>query len=30
MMLGYTAGIGLVFLVDVFFFMRQGHLIHLW
>ena len=30
MMPGYATGIGLVFLVDLFFFMGQGHMIHLW
>ncbi len=30
MTLGYIAGIGLVFLVDVFFFMGQGHMVHHW
>jgi hypothetical protein len=30
MLLGYVAGIGLIFLVDLFFFMGQGHLVHHW
>jgi len=30
MMLGYVAGIGLVFLVDWIFFPGQGHLLHQW
>ncbi len=30
LLLGYVTGIGFVFIVDVFFFMGQGHLIHLW
>jgi hypothetical protein len=30
LLLGYVVGIGLVFIVDAFFFMGQGHLIHQW
>ncbi len=30
LMLGYVAGIGMVFLVDMFFFMGQGHMVHRW
>ena len=30
MLLGYVAGIGLVFLVDFSFFMGQGHMVHSW
>lgn len=30
LMLGYVLGIGLVFLVDVLFFMGQGHMVHHW
>jgi hypothetical protein len=30
LMLGYVAGVGLVFVVDVLFFFGQGHVVHLW
>ena len=30
LLLGYVAGIGLVFVVDAVFFMGNGHLLHLW
>ena len=30
LMLGYVMGIGLVFVVDLFFFMGQGHMVHHW
>jgi hypothetical protein len=30
LLLGYVAGIGLIFIVDAFFFMGQGHLVHRW
>ena len=30
MLLGYVIGIGLIFLVDVLFFLGEGHLVHHW
>jgi hypothetical protein len=30
LLLGYVVGIGLIFIVDTFFFMGQGHLVHQW
>ena len=30
LMLGYVTGIGMVFVVDLFFFMGQGHMVHHW
>lgn len=30
LLLGYVTGIGLVFVVDVLFFMGQGHMVHHW
>jgi hypothetical protein len=30
LLLGYVVGIGLIFVVDTFFFMGQGHLVHQW
>ncbi|MBT4138134.1 MAG: hypothetical protein HOE48_09475, partial [Candidatus Latescibacteria bacterium] len=30
LLLGYVVGIGLIFIVDTFFFMGQGHLVHRW
>ena len=30
MLLGYVIGIGLIFLVDVVFFLGEGHLVHHW
>lgn len=30
LLIGYVVGIGLIFIVDAFFFMGQGHLVHRW
>ncbi|MDA0710500.1 MAG: hypothetical protein O3B73_09880, partial [bacterium] len=30
LLMGYVVGIGVLFVVDVFFFMGQGHLVHQW
>ena len=30
MLLGYVIGIGLIFAVDVFFFIGEGHMVHHW